>query len=257
MNIHVGQGISMNRNVSHTFSIRDRGTEKLTMAVLLKNLSARSPKMEDLIAIAELVRACDVDEYGFADTTMEDLTFNWHQPGFNLATDAWIIVTNKGQAVGFTCLWHRGYEQIFTFVCVHPEYRSRGIGTLLLRLVEERARQLVRNARPGSQVTLSGTVSSLNEQAKRLFEREGFTDCRTSWRIVVGANDSRERSQLPASAKVDLDITSQGLVDRAKLYDLDALYIIREYRVFEKELRAGEQFPVRLEDELNMLLEVG
>ena len=222
------------------------------MAVLLKNLLARSPKEEDLVAVAELVRACDVDEHGLADSTLEDLTSYWHQPGFNLATDAWIIVTNKGQVVGFTCVWHRDYEQIFTFVGVHPEYRGRGIGTLLLRLVEERARQHVRNARPGSRVTLCGTVSSLNEQARRLFEREGYTAIRKIWRIEVGANDSRDRA-----FKVDLDIMSQHLVEATKLYDLDAVYILREYEVYEKELRAGEKLPICLEDELKVLLAAG
>ena len=227
------------------------------MSVLLRNLLARSPKTEDLVAITELVRACDVDEYGIADSTMEDLVSYWHQPGFNLATDAWVIVTNKGQAVGFTCVWHRGYEQIFTFVCVHPEYRGRGIGTLLLRLVEERARQHVRKARPGSQVTLCATVSSLNEQAKQLFEREGYSALRTIWRIEVGANDSREESTLHTVFKADLDIVSQRLVDATKLYDLDAIYIIREYEVYEKELRAGEKLPVSLEDELKVVMAVG
>src|SRR5574340_71523 len=119
------------------------------MAVLLKNLLARSPRMEDLISITELIQACDVDEYGLVDSTMEDLASYWNQPGFNLDTDAWVIVTNKGQVVGFSCVWHRDYEQVFTFVCVHPGYRGRVIGTLLLRLVEERARQLVRKARSG------------------------------------------------------------------------------------------------------------
>lgn len=227
------------------------------MAVLLKNLLARSPKVEDMVAIAELVRACDVDENGLADSTMEELTSNWHQPGFNLATDAWVIVTNKGQVVGFTCVWHKDYEQIFTFLCVHPEYRGRGIGTLLLRLVEVRARQHIRNARPGSRVTLCGTVSSLNEQARRLFEREGYTAIRKIWRIEVGANDSREESSLHTACKADLDIMSQSLVDATKLYDLDAIYIIREYEVYEKELRAGERLPISLEGELNVLLAVG
>jgi len=66
------------------------------MAVLLKNLFARAPKMEDLVAITELIAASDIAEYGIADSTMEDLASNWHWPGFNLATDAWVIVTNKG-----------------------------------------------------------------------------------------------------------------------------------------------------------------
>ena len=227
------------------------------MAVLLKNLLARSPKLEDMVAITELIKVCDVDEYGIADSTMEDLASNWHQPGFNLATDAWVIVTNKGQAVGFACVWHRDYEQIFTFVCAHPEYRGRGIGTLLLRLVEERARQHVRNARPGTRVTLCGTVSSLNEQAKRLFEREGYTSIRKIWRIEVGANDSLDKSPLYRAFKADLDVESWRLVDATQLYDLDAIYIIREYEVYEKELRAGEKLPVSLEDELEILLAAG
>ena len=227
------------------------------MAVLLKNLLARSPKLEDMVAITELIKACDVDEYGIADSTMEDLSSNWHQPGFNLASDAWVIVTNKGQSVGFACVWHRDNEQIFTFVCVHPEYRSRGIGTLLLRLVEERARQLVAGACPGTRVTLCGTVSSLNEQAKRLFEREGYTSIRKIWRIEVGANDSMDKSSLYRAFKADLDVESWGLVDATQLYDLDAVYIIREYEVYEKELRAGEKLPVSLEDELEILLAAG
>ena len=227
------------------------------MAVLLKNLLARSPKLEDMVAITELIKACDVDEYGIADSTMEDMSSNWHQPGFNLATDAWVIVTNKGQAVGFTCVWHRDYEQIFTFVCAHPKYRGRGIGTLLLRLVEERARQHVRNARPDTRVTLCGTVSSLNEQAKRLFEREGYTSIRKIWRIEVGANDSMDKSSLYRAFKADLDVESWRPVDATQLYDLDAIYIIREYEVYEKELRAGEKLPVSLEDELEILLAAG
>jgi GNAT superfamily N-acetyltransferase len=227
------------------------------MAVLLKNLLARAPKMEDLVAITELITACDIAEDGIADSTMEDLTSNWHQPGFNLATDAWVIVTNKGQPVGFAYVWYRDYERIFTFVCVHPEYRGRGIGTLLLRLVEERARQYVRNARPGTRVTLSGTVNSLNEQAKRLFEREGYTSIRKIWRIVVGSNDSMERSSQYHAYRADLDVDSHRLVDATQLYDLDAIYIIREYNVYEKELRAGEKLPVSLEDELKVLMAVG
>jgi ribosomal protein S18 acetylase RimI-like enzyme len=227
------------------------------MAVLLKNLLARAPEMEDLVAITELIAASDIAEYGIADSTMEDLASNWHWPGFNLATDAWVIVTNKGQPVGFACVWHRDYEQISTFVCVHPEYRSRGIGTLLLRLVEERARQHVRNARPGTRVTLCGSVSSVNEQAKRLFEREGYTRIRQFWRIGVGANDSTVKSSRYGDFQADLDVDSLRLVDATRLYDLDAICIIREYEVYEKELRAGEKLPVSFSDELRVLMAVG
>jgi ribosomal protein S18 acetylase RimI-like enzyme len=227
------------------------------MAVLLKNLVARAPKMEDVVAINELITACDIATYGRADSSLEDLASNWQQPGFNLATDAWVIVTNKGQRVGFAGVWHRDYEQISTFICVHPDYRRRAIGTLLLRLVEERARKYVRNARLGTRVNLCSMVSSVNEQAKRLFEREGYTPIRRFWRIAVGSNDSLEKSARHGDLKADLDVDSLNLVDATQLYDLDAIYIIREYDIYEKELRAGELSQVGTEDELKVLVAVG
>ena len=229
------------------------------MAVLLKNLLARAPKMEDLVAITELVAACDFAEYGFTDSTMEDLVSNWQRSDFNLATDAWVIVTNRGQLVGFVCVWHRDYEQIFTYVGVHPEYRGRGIGTLLLRLVEERARHFVRKARPGTRVTLSSSVGSVNEQAKRLFEREGYTQIRTFWRITVGPDDSSDKPSRNGDLKIDLDVDSQQLIGATQLYDRDGVYIIRAYSIYEKELRAGasEQQGLNIDDELKELTVVG
>lgn len=223
------------------------------MAVLLKNLLARRPKMEDLGAIKELVMGCDIAEHGLVGSTMEDLVINWQRFDFNLATDAWIIVTNKGLVVGFASVWHRGYEQIFTFVCVHPEYRGRGIGTLLLRLAEERARQHVRNTCPGARVTLSSTVSSINEQAKRLFEREGYIPIRQFWRIAVRLDESSRHTDL----KIDLEIVSQRLIGATQLYDRDALYMIREYYVYEKELRAGERLRVSTDNEHRAIMVAG
>ncbi len=229
------------------------------MAVLLKNLLLRAPKMEDLVAITELVAACDFAEYGFTDSTMEDLASNWQRSDFNLATDAWVIVTNRGQLVGFVCVWHRDHEQISIYVGVHPEYRGRGIGTLLLRLVEERARQFVRKARPGTRVTLSSSVSSVNEQAKRLFEREGYIQIRKFWRIRVGSGESSGKPSRRGNFEIDLDVDSQQLIGATQLYDRDAVYIIREYSIYEKELRAGAsvQQGVNIDDELKVLTVVG
>ena len=227
------------------------------MAVLLKNLVARTPKMEDVVAINELIAACEIAAYGRADSSLEDLASNWQQLGFNLATDSCVIVTTKGQCVGFAGAWHRDYEQISTFIYVNPDYRRRGIGTLLLRLVEERARKNVRHARLGTRVTLCSVVSGVNEQAKRLFEREGYTPIRRFWHIAVGSNDSLEKSARHGDFKAELDVDSLNLIDATQLYDLDAIYIIREYDIYEKALRAGELLQVGTEDELKVLVAVG
>ena len=154
-------------------------------------------------------------------------------------------------------MWHRDYEQIFTFVCVHPGYRSQGIGTLLLRLVEERARMNVRHANPGTRVTLCGMVSRANEQAKRLVEREGYKSVRRFWHIAVGSNGSLETSARHWDFKTDPEVDSLNLVDATQLYDLDAIFIIRECDIYEKELRVGELLQVSTKDEPKMLVAVG
>jgi ribosomal protein S18 acetylase RimI-like enzyme len=247
------------------------------MAVLLKNLLARAPKTEDLEAISELVIACDTAEFGVADSTMEDLLSNWQQSGFNLAADAWVIlrssgvsearrdsgvsqadkshITTKEQLVAFACVWHRDHEQIYTLICVHPEYRNRGIGTLLLRLVEERARLHVLHARPGTRVTLSSTVSSGNEQAKRLFEREGYSPVRQFWRIAIEIDEALNTSSQKGKLQVELDVESLRLYGARQFYERDGIYVVRQYTTYEKELRAGED-PL-LDGELNTLSYAG
>lgn len=225
------------------------------MAVLLKNLLARTPKMEDLAAVTELIASCDVAEHGRADSTMEDLLSNWQTSGFNLATDAWVIVTTKGQIVGFAGVWHKDHEQISTFICVHPEYRSRGIGTLLLRLVEERARQHMRLASPGTRVTLSGTASSANLEARRLFEREGYSSVRQFWRIAIQVEEALQASADRRKLKVELDVEPRRVAGAAPLYEREGIYIIRQFNTYEKELRSGTPFCLDAAEFVNDLVE--
>ncbi len=58
---------------------------------------------------------------------------------------------------------------------------------------------------------------AINEQAKRLFEREGYTPIRRFWRIAVGPNDSHEKSARPGDFKADLDVDSLNLVGASQL----------------------------------------
>jgi ribosomal protein S18 acetylase RimI-like enzyme len=120
------------------------------MSVLLSNLVARPPSIEDFHAIAELVAACDIAEHGIADSSTRELASRWQHYSFHLESDAWVIVTGRKQFVGFACVWHRDHEEFSTFICVHPQYRKRGIGTLLLRLAEQHARELMHHACPGA-----------------------------------------------------------------------------------------------------------
>jgi GNAT superfamily N-acetyltransferase len=222
--------------------------ERLAMFVQLTNLLARVPNDEDSYAIAELVTTCDIAEHGNAGSTMDDLQRSWRCYSFHLSDDAWVIVTHKGQFAGFGCVWHRDSEEFSTFVCVHPDYRKRGIGTLLLRLVEDRARRQMRLARPEVRVSLKALVSSSNSEARSLFEREGYSCIRDFWRVTLEL-DEASRGIRDGKFVVDVDVESRRLVGASTLYDREGIYSVWQYSVYEKELRPGQDLCLELDEE--------
>lgn len=218
------------------------------MLIQLTNLSARTSNDEDTYAIAELVAACDSNEFGNAGSTMDGLQRSWSRSSFHLSEDAWVVVSRKGQFAGFGCVWHRDCEEFSTFVCVRPDYRERGIGTLLLRLVEDRARQQMSLAHPEVRVSLKALASSRNSEARSLFEREGYSCIREFWRLTL---ELGEVSSYIHDGKlvVDVDVESGRLVGASTLYDREGIYSVREFSVYEKELCQGRDVCLELDDE--------
>jgi ribosomal protein S18 acetylase RimI-like enzyme len=213
------------------------------MSVLLSNLVARTPTVEDFSSIAELVAACDIADYGIAESSTRDLASCWQHSSFNLESDAWVIINGRKQFAGFACVWHREHEELYTFICVHPQYRKRGIGTLLLRMAEQHARELMLLARPGTCVSLRGVVSANNAQARGLFEREGYRAIREFWRVTLELVESSDDGISHAGKfAIDLDVASGQLVGTTPLYDREGVYNVRQFVTYEKELRlAGEE----------------
>ena len=210
------------------------------MAILLQNLVARSPSLNDLSDITRLFITCDIIEDGMSDYTEEELLADWQRPGFNLETDAWVITTNRGQIVGFADVWSCDYTQIDMKVRVHPEFLDRGIGTLLLRLAEHKARQYLRKAPSDLRVVLHSPISSGNQEARNLLEQEGYTPVRQFWRMMIDANETADGSYKSSKLKFDLYTETQKLVNLAQPHQRTGIYIARQYDIYEKELRPGK-----------------
>ena len=209
------------------------------MAILLHNLLARAPKLNDLGAVTKLLIAEDIAEDGVSDYTEENLLTDWHRAGFNMDTDAWIVVTNKGQYVGYADVWSSDYAEIEKRVRVHPAYRSRGIGTFLLRLAEMRARQYIVRADHDVRISLHCAVNATNVMAKALLEHEGYELVRHFWRMMITAEESLDGYQAPTMLRIDLVVNAQELIGLAHRQQRTGIYVARQYDVYEKELRAG------------------
>lgn len=227
------------------------------MSVLFSNLVVRTPTIEDFHALAELVAVCDSAEYGITDSSMRNLACLWQHDSFHLESDAWVIVSARKQFVGFACVWHRDHEEFSTFICVHPQYRKRGIGTLLLRMAEQHACELMRHASPGRRISLQGVVSANNTQARSLFECEGYLLIREFCRVTLELVKSSEGSISHAGKlAIDLDLESGQLVGTTPLYDREGLYSVRQFVIYEKELRPADEKPDCSDDSAEMLIGV-
>ncbi len=215
------------------------------MRVRLHNLAARSPGMSDLKTVATIIASSASNREESHRLLVEaELEDDWHEPGFSLKTDAWVIVTNKGQIVGYADV-RKGETSLLIFrLHVVPDYRGRGIGTLLLWLVEERARSMGEDMPSCERVALSTDVYAHTSDALRLLEREGYRMVRHFWRLsieldesVVGSyTDERQCGKIKMNLVVD-SRTSAGPTSQDKR---TGIYTIQQYDVYEKELRAGD-----------------
>lgn len=157
------------------------------MAILLHNLLARSPQLSDLAAITALFADCARVEEGLCigSASAQNVLADWHRPGFNLENDAWIITSKQGQVVSYADICMDEQNQIDMRVHVHPAYCRRGIGTLLLRLAEDRARAYARGVCPNKCISLHSIVSGTNHHAQQLLEQEGYLPVQHSTRQYV------------------------------------------------------------------------
>ena len=143
----------------------------------------RAPVMEDFGAVAGLVRASDLADFGELDYPEEELLADWK--GSNLEADAWAVFAPDGECAGYASISHREHVRLDAEGFVHPRHLGRGVGTLLVRLTEARAREHVPLAPRGERVVLNNSINGRNAAACRLLEREGYEAVRHFLRMAI------------------------------------------------------------------------
>ncbi len=198
----------------------------------------RHPRERDSGSIAEVVVAGDVADFGEPDFTEDDLIDDWARPRFDLGHDAWVLSGPTGRTVGYAFVWEaQPGTEIEGDAFVLPEYSGRGLGTLLVELMENRSRQL---AGTGT-VTLGMYVSHANAGKRELLERRGFHSRHTVLRFKIDlANRSPESVEVP-----------EGIILRQ--YGMDDAAAVRETmtEAFEGHRRYT---PRRLDEWLDLRL---
>src|SRR4029450_1693397 len=66
----------------------------------------------------------------------------WSRAGFDLPTDAWVVVDGEGTVIAYAQALRDEPSIVEGWGVVHPKHRGRGIGTSLMNRIEQRAHEL-------------------------------------------------------------------------------------------------------------------
>ena len=157
----------------------------------------RPPTRDDAPAIIDVIAACDRKHYSVADPyTPEDIFDDWSR--LTLQTDAWVVTTEQdNRVVGYMTLTDKEHGRIDADGYVHPDAQGQGVGTLLVRLTERRARELAANAPAGLRVALNNAVILSDAAARQMLEAEGYTLVRGFWRMAIDLPEAPAAPQWP------------------------------------------------------------
>jgi len=158
---------------------------------LPRGFQLRHSTMDDLQGVTNLLIACNIADYGqpiSARATIEEYTRSyWESPDIDLATNTWVVLAPNGTHVARVNLGvsQDEPEVMYASLRVHPDYRGLGIGTYLIRLAEQRARELLITFPEEKRVTLNSWAEGVNKEANALLIREGFAPLRTFFRMEI------------------------------------------------------------------------
>lgn len=160
-------------------------------------LTIRRPTMDDVEAVAALVRACEVADDGTSEYTADELCQEWQSR--DLAASAWIVETDDGTGTpaGYAEIDHEQHVRIYGYIRVHPDFCGRGIDARLLRVVEESAAGHVSLAPPGARVLLALGAAGRDDAARALMEAAGYRRVRSFWRMMIDLDAPPPEPQWP------------------------------------------------------------
>lgn len=172
---------------------------KATEVLLDPGLNLRPAKWSDLEAVTQLIYdVCAADGDAIVAVTPEELKHEWETPGFALERDAFLMETSDGRLVGYEEFFNEHeHVRLRTDGYVHPDWKGRGIGTSLLRRIEQRAREEIILAAPDVRVSLRSTTDQRDSVGLDLHRNEGYQPLRYHWRMEIKLDGPPPKPQLP------------------------------------------------------------
>jgi mycothiol synthase len=144
-------------------------------------VNVRAPADADLEAVLEVLRAADASVAGESDWTASDLANTWAD--LDLTRDAWLFELD-GRIAGYADFNVKG-GRFQADGYVHPDFRGRGVGSEIMRLVEERAGEEESNVPAGERVYIQNATLDQDDCTVRFYRDRGYEAVRGFRGMVI------------------------------------------------------------------------
>jgi len=159
----------------------------------------RAPAPGDLDAVADVLIATELDEAGQVVLGLDFVRDEWSRVGFDLATNAWVVVDGEGTVAGYAQAMREEPAVVDCWGVVRPGHRGRGIGSSLVGLTEERAAHLLAGLPSGR---FRHAISAGDDAAAALLKARGLRPVRHFWHMQIDLTGPLEPGPAPEGVEV-------------------------------------------------------
>jgi mycothiol synthase len=168
--------------------------------VLPAGYEVRAPTSDDLDATADVLIADELEDAGQVVLGADFVRDEWSRAGFDLATDAWVVLERAGAIVGYGEVMREESNVIESLGVVHPNHRGRGVGSALLDRIEERASELVGEF-PAHR--FRHAINAEDRAAAAMLRARGLQPVRHFWHMGIDLVEPFEPGPAPVGIEIN------------------------------------------------------
>ena len=171
----------------------------MTKGLLPEGYTLRNAFWDDLQPVVDLIYdVCEHDGDVTIATPPEELREIWEDPKLDISTDSFVVTDPNGKVVGYEEFYNRSeHASLIGDGYVHPNHLGKGIGTTLLRALDERARTEMAKADPELRVYIRNGMAIGDTIAREMHEDEGYKPIRFFWRMEIELDDAPPTAVFP------------------------------------------------------------